>query len=112
MDTLVQAEQLEAIVGKENTGLLIFTPRHFPVSVDFPPPMAKIISAFITAGFSISFSTFSYVASPPYHKKSIISMEESFTASNILSLAAAKALCPPIATILFPYLPHISGISL
>ena len=39
-------------------------------------------------------------------------MEESFMASNILSLAAAKALCPPIATILFPYLPHISGISL
>ena len=49
MDTLVQAEQFDAIVGKENTGLSIFTPKHFPVSVDFPPPIAKIMSASFTS---------------------------------------------------------------
>ena len=59
MDTLVQAEQFDAIVGKENTGLSIFTPKHFPVSVDFPPPIAKIMSASFTSGFSIKASTFS-----------------------------------------------------
>ena len=59
MDTLVQAEQFDAIVGKENTGLSIFTPKHFPVSVDFPPPIAKIMWASFTSWFSIKASTFS-----------------------------------------------------
>jgi len=59
METLVQAEQFDAIVGNENTGLPHFTPRHFPVSVDFPPPIEKIISACFTKSFSINFSTFS-----------------------------------------------------
>ena len=53
MDTLVQAEQFDAIVGKENTGLSIFTPKHFPVSVDFPPPIAKIMSASFTSDFPL-----------------------------------------------------------
>lgn len=48
METLVQAEQFDAIVGNENTGLPHFTPRHYPVSVDFPPPIEKIISACFT----------------------------------------------------------------
>ena len=44
-----QAERVQPILEKENTGLSIFTPKHFPVSVDFPPPIAKIMSASFTS---------------------------------------------------------------
>ena len=49
MDTLVQAEQFDAIVGKENTGLSIFTLTFFPISVDFSTTNCKSMSASFTS---------------------------------------------------------------
>ena len=92
IETLVHAEQLDAIVGKEKTGLFALIPRDFPVSVDFPPPIVKIISACCTKGFFINSSTFSYVASPPYQIKSKISRLDFSQALIILSFAALIAL--------------------
>ena len=48
MDTLVQAAQLEAMVGTLNTGFFAISPSALAVSVAFPPPMAKIMSASFT----------------------------------------------------------------
>ena len=42
------AAQLEAMVGTLNTGFFAISPRALAVSVAFPPPMAKIMSASFT----------------------------------------------------------------
>ena len=59
MTPLVQAAQVEAMVGKVNTGFPIFTAVHFPVSRALPPPTAKFMSAFYTLSSSVSCFTFS-----------------------------------------------------
>ena len=46
IDTDVHAEQLDAIVGKLNTGLSSVIHRHFTVSSALPPPTPNTISAF------------------------------------------------------------------
>ena len=59
METEVQAEQLEAIVGKANTGLSSVMHRHFTVSRAYPPPTPKTMSASWYRGRARSFSTVS-----------------------------------------------------
>ena len=64
MPRLVQAAQVEAIVGKVKKGRFVSCASTLQVSMALPPPTAKIMSA--SAAFGRSISTFSSDASPPY----------------------------------------------
>ena len=57
IDTDVHAAQLDAMVGKANTGLSSVMHKHFTVSNAFPPPTPNTISASSYSGSSRSFST-------------------------------------------------------
>ncbi len=59
MDTLVQAAQFEAMVGKVNTGFSRIWARALAVSMALPPPTAKTIWAWDRAGCERSISRFS-----------------------------------------------------
>lgn len=59
IETDVQDEQLDAIVGNVKTGLPVISASVLTVSVAFPPPIANNISAFLTVSSDIRFSTFS-----------------------------------------------------
>ena len=100
MPRLVQAAQVEAMVGKVKKGRFVSWERTLQVSMALPPPTAKIMSASATWGRSMSM--FSREASPPYQKVPMISMPEPSTAWRILSSAAARACLPPTMAAFLP----------
>ena len=57
--TEVTEAQVEDIVGKVKRGFFNCPVRHLQVSIAFPPPKTKTISASITDFSCFSFSTFS-----------------------------------------------------
>ena len=61
----VAAEQLEQMVGTENTVLPSSLAAVLTVSMAFPPPMAKATSASAKAGCATSLFTFVRVESVP-----------------------------------------------